>query len=260
MKQHPECHLLLVSAQAAPNITPLLDPKFRPREVTLLVSPEMEQRAQWLTEVLQQHQVRVTQWPINDPWDIVEIRDRVIDWLVEHDNEAVALNATGGTKPMSIAAYEAFRSVDRPIFYVHPERDRVIWMHPTEWSDFDIPDRIKLEPFLHAYGARITNQGSQPGLPVGLQAITTELVRHVKAYAKPLSTFNWAAQTADNPSLLSKPLSSSVLDSYNFPPLLELFEKEGLLTLEGKRLRFRDQSARFLSMAVGWKTIATGSV
>ena len=251
MKQRPERQMILVGAQPAFNITPLLDPKFRPDEVTLLVSPDMQQRAGWVTEVLQQNSVRVTHWPVDDPWHIVNIRDRVLDWLVEHDSEVVALNASGGTRAMSIAAYEAFRSVGQPVFYVHPERDQVIWLYPASCTDSDILDRIKLEPFLQANGARVVNQGSQLGVPEGLQAITSELVKHVKAYAKPLSALNWAAQSADNPSLLSQPLPSSTLDSYDFQLLIDLFEKEKLLSQEGAQFRFQDQSARFFANG-GW--------
>ena len=43
-------HLCLVSKQATPNLTPLLDRKFQPDTVVLLVSPDMHQQAGWLEE------------------------------------------------------------------------------------------------------------------------------------------------------------------------------------------------------------------
>ncbi len=47
-------HVYLVSGEAAPNITPALDRTLRPGEITLVVSPDMTQRAQWLSRVLKQ--------------------------------------------------------------------------------------------------------------------------------------------------------------------------------------------------------------
>jgi hypothetical protein len=50
-----DTHVVLVSEQPTPNITPALDPEVSPQEVIMLVSPNMQQRANWLTEVLQQN-------------------------------------------------------------------------------------------------------------------------------------------------------------------------------------------------------------
>ncbi len=129
---NPQTHLCLVSAQATPNLTPILDPAVAPRRVILLVSPDMADRAHWLEAVLRPRGIAVQSWPIADAWDVEHVQTRVLE-LLEVEREAVAasaiaLNATGGTKPMSIAAYEAFRAYDLPIFYVDPERDRLVWI------------------------------------------------------------------------------------------------------------------------------------
>ena len=153
-------HLCLVSAQATPNITPTTDPRIAPRRVVLLVSPDMRQRAGWLGEVLRKRGIRVDQWPIEDAWDIEHAQTRVLALLDAErgvvEARDIALNATGGTKPMSIGAYEVFRAYDLPVFYVHPERDRVIWLSPSERPTVDLENRLSLEPFLAAHGARVT--------------------------------------------------------------------------------------------------------
>ena len=77
------------------------------------------------------------------------------------DAGTIALNATGGTKPMSIAAYEVFRTFGLPIFYVHPEQDRLIWMHPSGRPAVDLANRLDLEPFLRAHGASVTGGAVQ---------------------------------------------------------------------------------------------------
>ncbi len=129
-----QTHLCLVSAQATPNLTPVLNPETAPKRVILLVSQDMRQRADWLEAILRPRGIGVEQWPIDDAWDVEHIQLRVLEFLEREtsllESRDIALNATGGTKPMSIAAYEAFRAYDLPIFYVHPERDRLTLAAP----------------------------------------------------------------------------------------------------------------------------------
>ncbi|MGZ8916483.1 MAG: hypothetical protein ACXW1Z_25655 [Methylobacter sp.] len=51
-------HLILISAQAVPNITPVLDETFKPRQVIMLVSPDMHPRADWLEQVINKRGVK----------------------------------------------------------------------------------------------------------------------------------------------------------------------------------------------------------
>jgi hypothetical protein len=180
----PSTHLCLVSAQATPNLTPVMDPATAPRRVILLVSTDMARRAEWLQRVLAARGIRVARWDIDDAWDVEHLQVRVLE-LLDHEADAVqageiALNATGGTKPMSIAAYEAFRAYNLPIFYVHPERDRLIWMHPSRQMPVDLENRLRLEPFLLAHGARVESSRTS-GVPQPLRDLTRWLVSGIQA-------------------------------------------------------------------------------
>jgi hypothetical protein len=44
-------HLILVSAQPIPNLTPILDDSLRPRKVVMLVSPDMQERSKALENI-----------------------------------------------------------------------------------------------------------------------------------------------------------------------------------------------------------------
>jgi hypothetical protein len=110
-----DTHVVLVSDQPTPNITPALDGEFRPAHMALAVSPDKARQAEWLTEALRDTGIRVEIWRIDDAWDIEHIRDRLLDLLAAaRADEILALNVTGGTKPMAIAAYEVFRADDSP--------------------------------------------------------------------------------------------------------------------------------------------------
>src|SRR5574343_1216142 len=125
-------HLILVSTQPIPNITPMLDESTRPQKVLMLVSADMRERAQALENIFKPRGIGVEQIPIADPWDAAGIEETVLNLLCRYPDGSVALNATGGTKLMAIAAYGVFKSQHAPIYYVHPERDQLLWLSPKQ--------------------------------------------------------------------------------------------------------------------------------
>lgn len=244
-------HLILISAQAVPNITPILDERFRPQQVIMLVSPDMEKRADCLEQIYRPRGVSVIRWPIADAWDIEHIRERVMALLSEYEQYDILLNATGGTKPMSIAAYEVFRAFDKPIFYVHPEQDRLIWMHPDNRPSVELADRIKLKAFLQAYGVDRVDETHQGGVPQNLRDLSSELIAHIEVFAKSLGRLNYFAALADNPQLRTPDLGQELNGDHAFWKIVDLFEHAGLLHRAGKQLAFVDENARFIANG-GW--------
>jgi len=242
-------HLILISAQAVPNITPILDERIKPEQVIMLVSDDMVARSEYLEKVYKPRGVKVRRWQINDPWDVEHIRQRIEDLLLENDFDHIALNATGGTKPMSIAAYEVFRENDLDIFYIHPEQDRLIWMHPKR-SSVDLADRIKLKEYLYVYGASDVNEVHKTGVNTSLRELSKELTDNIQKYEPALSSLNYYAASADNPHLTSKATDDKNGD-YAFWDLVDLFEQANLLNKAEGRLVFPDEDSRFLVNG-GW--------
>lgn len=242
-------HLYLVSAQATPNLTPALDPAVAPRRVVLLVSPDMRQRAEWLEAVLEVRGIRVVHWPIEDAWDIEHVQTRVME-LIEHAQPEpgakpdIALNATGGTKPMSIAAYEVFRAYDLPIFYVHPETDRLIWMHPPGQAPVDLADRVRLEAFLMAHGAQVEGDLVRDRPHEAQLELAGELVRDIGRFQRALGALNWLAGSAER-GLVSKPMTDHHQRDDDLLDLIDRFGELNLLRREGDCLAFSDEAARF---------------
>lgn len=244
-------HLVLISAQAVPNITPILDERFRPDRVIMLVSRDMEARADCLEKIYRPRGIKTERWPIENAWDVEHIRNRVMELLCEYERHDITLNATGGTKPMSIAAYEVFRNEKKAIFYVHPEKDRLIWMHPNDRESVDLADRIRLKEYLMAYGADTVNETHKGGVPRSLRDLTAELIEHIEAYAPALGSLNYYAARANNPRLRSPEIDGNFNGHHAFWSLVELFEHAGLLRQERRRLVFNDEDARFIVNG-GW--------
>ena len=101
---NPSIHILLVSAQAAPNLLPALDPELKPAETILLVTAKMAGRAAALESVLCHAAVKVSHVTLDDEHDYAAVEKVLLDLAAKRDGEDIALNVTGGTKLMALAA------------------------------------------------------------------------------------------------------------------------------------------------------------
>ena len=243
-------HVYLVSAQATPNITPALDSGTRPEAVVLVVSPDMEKQAKWLSDVLRTAAgVKVSLWPISHPWNISHVQDRILDLMTELEGESVALNATGGTKPMSIGAYEVFRADNKPIFYVHPERDELVWLFPSNQPSHQLADRVKIPHFIESYGGQVVSQGVS-SIPPRYRDFADTLIIDIEQYARSLSTLNFYAGSAMR-SLSSEIVRESVIRDNEFRELLAQLSDLNMVSLKNGRLVFSSEEARFFANG-GW--------
>ena len=248
-----QTHILLVSAQPTPNITPLLDLELRPEkaEVILVVSPDMNERADCLEEVLKPRGLRVHQWAVENAFDLEALQEFFLNRLSELEDRDLALNVTGGTKPMAIAAYQAFIAADKPIYYVHPELDRLIWLHPSGRATRDLENRIRLEAFFQAHGAESLSKSEAFGIREEFAELMQAIVLRVEKYQEALKLLNGLARSADNPELCSDPLSNQASAREDFASLLHYFEEQNLVKYARQRLVFPSEEARFFANG-GW--------
>lgn len=250
MSLKPKIHVCLLYNTATANISPALDSDFKPQEVILVHSPAQQYRADSLAAVLQPTGIKVSHWQVDDIWTIEHLRERFLELLVAREDDDLALNASGGTRPMSMAAYEIFREFERPVFFVHPQTDEVTWLHDRHLAGFNVADRIKLPAFLRAHGAELGSLGSRAGVKPELRRLTEALIREVQGLSQPLAALNYFAQKAEH-TLVSPPLSDSQLRWEALMDLLTAFERQGVLELRQGRLHFPDEEARFFANG-GW--------
>ncbi len=243
-------HVVLVSKQTIPNISPTLDKRYKPETVIMLVSKDMQDEAGYLERIYRPNGINTEIWPIEHAWDINYIQEQVMALLIQYEQQEILLNVTGGTKPMAIAAYEVFRANDKAIFYVHPEKDQLIWMHPGNKEEVALQDRIKIEAYFKAYGAEQVSYQSY-GVKAELRALNQQLIDHLEVFSKALGSLNYYAWSADNPRLQSADLDSAMRNKPNFDKLIDLFAQAGLLKRLGRCLQFSDQDSRFICNG-GW--------
>lgn len=241
-------HICLVSSQPTPNITPVMDPELRPDKVFLLVSRDMAQQAIWLEETLKANGITVEYRRIENPWDIENVLCVVMELVdsIETEKNTILLNATGGTKPMSIAAYEACRAYDLKMFYVHPETDRVVWLHPSELPAKELADRIKLETFFKAHGVIIEGEAGRSIPEKSLLETGQEIINYYDKCKRAIGQINLLAASAKG-TLRSRPVKwNPVLQE-----LVRIFEIGGYLQRDGDILKFKDELSRFFVNG-GW--------
>lgn len=63
---------------------------------------------------------------IIDAWDYDKIKFQIKDFLDNHSNDETILNFTGGTKIMSLAAFELFKEQKKECYYINTENNEYI--------------------------------------------------------------------------------------------------------------------------------------
>jgi hypothetical protein len=245
-----QTHVCLVYNTATSNIVPVLDPALRPQRVVLVHGADYVQQAEDIAAVLQPAGVKVQYWLLDDMWDIEYIRERLLELVSEYEDKGVMLNASGGTRLMSMAATEIFREFQLPIFYIHPKTDNLHWLHDRKLPMIACADRIKLPAFLRAHGVHSgTNNGQ--AIPQNLRDLTAELVQVVGRIERPLAALNWLANKADNKYLKSPRLDENQRRWHELQALITRFEQAGVLEYRDDCLVFSNEAMRFYTNG-GW--------
>jgi hypothetical protein len=149
-----------------------------------------------------------------------------------------------------MASYEAFRPYELPVFNLHPERDRVVWLHPRGRVPIDVEDRIGLEAFLAAHGALVSAEIVRDRIAEQALALADDVLRDVDRTTRALRVLNGLAQDAAR-SLRSEPLDRQQRRDGELMDLIERFAADGHLSHDDGRLVFPDETSRFFVNG-GW--------
>lgn len=237
-----DVHVCLVSDQALPNFIPVLAEDFRPQEVILLATEKMKPKAVTLAEVMRRRcQVKVQIIDLHDEYNMQDVADNVFELLLNIDKEKVALNVTGGTKLMAIAAYGMFRDAGYPVFYFTATDNQVLLLDENEHFVLQ-PAKMKIEDYLQLYGYPV-----REGYPIerkpqrALPDLRQELVTGVDNFAEGMTAINYAISKANGGLSAEMP---KVSNHQHFHYLLDLLQDNGLLSCEKGMLNFPDKDAQ----------------
>lgn len=195
-------HFCMVSKQAAPNLLPLLDDDLKPEKVVLLVTPQMQEVANHLEQVIKPRGIKVIQQDFVIHDNFAEMESQLISFIENEPANEIALNVTGGTKWMAIAAQEVFRMNGSAVFYVNVEDDKVLFLNGSPASH-TLSQRIDLKNYIQAYGYEFRQKTHASGLPAHLKDLCQQLVLKVEEWQGAIGQLNLLASEAERKNSLT---------------------------------------------------------
>lgn len=247
---NPSTHVLLVSAQAAPSLLATLDPELKPREVILLVTGKMAGRAAALEDVFREAAVKVTRVPLDDEHDYSSLQDVLLELATNREGEDIALNLTGGTKLMALAAQSIALEAGWRMFYVDVDTDEVIWLG-KEPQRKKLATSLRLRHYLKGYGFQLEEGITRPPTDSRHNELLQTLISQVGSLEAPLGQLNFLAQEAEDRNSLSIALTPEQQDSRSLEALLRNFESAGVLRNENGTICFDSEQDRDFTKG-GW--------
>lgn len=241
-----DTHLCLVSEQATPNLLPVIDPSWRPRRVVLATTPRMEKAAESLRQVLRKKVsgLVVETLSLPDAYDYSALSEAFLEFLAANANAGlVALNVTGGTKIMAVAAQQVFALDGKPVFYVNIDSDKVI-MIGEHTSSQPLNASMKVHEFLSAHGFQVEDQ-QRPENNGEQRDLAARIIDHVGVHGGALGILNRLAASNSSRQQLRDELTDRDADSIALHELISLFKQAGHLSLRGNRqIQFANEASR----------------
>ena len=251
MTQTPEVHVLLVSQQAAPNLLAALDPALKPAEAVLVVSDKMKERANSLERVLKEGGVRTHRLRLADEHDYPALESALLELAAARGGESIALNVTGGTKLMALAAQSIALAAGWSVFYVDADTDEVIWLGRQAGQRQRLTEQLRLRHYLMGYGFELGPSSPRPPADDRLDDLIQTLLLQIGSLEKPLGQLNWLAQQAEDRRSLSVTLDARSSGDPGLAALLRQCEDAGVVTKTGTAVTFPDEARRGFAKG-GW--------
>ena len=244
--QKYDIHVCLVSAQAAPNLLPILDSEFKPKKAIFLVSKAMKQRAEYLAKTFEKLNVKVELKNISDEFNFGLMEDEIFKLVEEYENESIALNVTGGTKLMSIAAENAFSSLGKPIFYIDTDSNQILFISKDEeqkWlPNLEMKAKNKIDIYLSAYGSTVLTT-QDPNIRKKYLPAIEPFIKYYDNYTQLIPMLNMHATLSQSNGYKSE--YTKVNPKIN--KIDELFlglDYQGLINYDGQQINFKNKEIK----------------
>lgn len=237
--------ICLISQQAAANLLPALDDSIKPDRIIMVVTGKMQRQAANLESVLKQVSIKVETFRLSNEQDFRQTEQELIDLATQIEDDDVALNITGGTKLISIAAQSVADASGWGMFYVDADSDQIIWLGRDQKPTQALQKRLKLRHYLMSYGFKLTGEHQRQQASQAQSELTQTLVQQAGSLENSITQLNALAQEAEKNKKLAIPLDDRrYLDNASLDVLLRYFERAGALRRDGNTIRFIDDEAR----------------
>ena len=214
----------------------------KPAEAVLLVSSKMQRQAEALEHVLRETGVKTQRVMLDNEHDFNALERNLLDLATQREGQHIALNVTGGTKLMALAAQSIAEAAGWDVFYVDVDTDEVIWLGKNAPPRRKLTEQLRLRHYLMGYGYRLRGGIQRPQVAPRQQTLIDTLLMQIGSLEKPLAQLNWLAQSAEDKGRLDVELDPQQQDSRSLEALLRHFEDAGVLRIDGARLSFNGKN------------------
>lgn len=237
-------HICLVSAQAAPNLLPALDPSLKPQQIVLVVSPAMQRAALSLEAVFKEVGIKTRIHTIADIHQYAQIEEALLTLATEFEGQDTYLNLTGGTKLMALVALAVAQEANWRSFYVDLDTDQVIWLN-RDSPPQALGEQLRLRHYLRSYGFDLIEAPVRPQNSAAQSQLTQTLVSQIGSLEGSIAQLNWLSQQAEAHNQLTIQLSTQQQDSRSLEALLREFSHAGILQVSasGDSIKFSDRDS-----------------
>lgn len=248
-------HVCLVSAQAAANLLPALDPALKPEKAILIISGKMQTQAENLSRVMQEAGVKAEHYPLTNEHDYAGTEAELLELASRLGQDDVALNITGGTKLMSLAAQSVAALASWRMFYVDADTDQVIWLYKNAPPATPLTQHLRLRHYLQGYGYSLPSAPEKLQLTSAQQALTHTLIKDIGSLETPLSQLNWLSQQAEDKRRLEVEMNAQ-RGSPAWKPCCAILQTLGCWKYKVTRSFFPARPSVISSRAAGWRPMS----
>lgn len=247
-------HLCLVSTQTMANLGPI--ERYQPNEVVLFVTAPMKDAAEALETAIRMgsRAVRISRVEVPNANDMDHCVESVLEVLTQYDPDDVAVNVTGGTKIMSMAACVAACTAGAKAFYLEKENKVSlidIFAGSNAMESHVLNHKLKIKQLLASYGVEVVGSKAMGSLSYDEWEVVKRILNtdSMKEAIPRLNELAVAAEKA-KPMVVDVPSMPGELQA-KFDTLCDEFDKIGRLEVRGKKIKFSSEEDRFF-VAGGW--------
>ena len=235
-------HITFVSGQVVPSVLAAFLPGLEPSCIHAIVTPEMKAHSRILRDVLKKRGQSYQEHELHDTHQqaIFDLLDAVHATCT---GQSLALNLTGGTKLMALAAAEWAYACEVPTFYVDTASDQLV-LPGRRWEYQPLPDVLDVTALLSAGGYAVTSL-DQTAVPAERRALLRALLELVCTRGnegqRALQSLNACAQQAKGCPLMAE---DKATPTAAWTALLALCEQAGMVQCGNGYLHFPSEAAR----------------
>lgn len=238
----------IATGQNAVNINPLSE--INPDKVVVVVTDGMKKQGEILVQEITQSGKKSEALEIKQESSLKALNDQFSAWIEKHIDDEIIVNITGGTKLMSLAAYQLFSEWGFRCFYCDKDQNQLIWLD-DESAVANIGSTIGLERYLRTYQYQITQKTKLADIPKSYKEYASILHQELCKPTKYDKTCNFISKvhalTQQNP-----------LQNVNFlqeeDAFLQHLEKEtGIFLFQNNKIICDDKTRKMMSG--GWLEI-----